>query len=87
MGKAMGQFRPGECVSQSGIYRVYHDSHRLMHEAMLRANDIFPLCRECGDHVRFELLRATKFEMTLPFRDGEILEECPKRLRAHKQSG
>lgn len=83
----MGQFRPGESVSHSGIYRVYHDSHRLMHEAALRATDIFPRCKQCGDQVRFELLRALQDEVILPFRDGEILEECKEIRKAQKQAG
>jgi hypothetical protein len=51
---------PGELVPKSGIYRVTHDSHRLMHEATLLKNDRFPVCKQCGQQVRFELLRAVK---------------------------
>jgi hypothetical protein len=61
---------------QSGIYRVFHDSHRLMHEAALRTGDIFPCCRQCGNEARFELARTMADQLILPFRNGEILAEC-----------
>src|SRR5437588_6106734 len=32
------EFSPGDTVPTSGVYRVYHDSHRLMHEATLLAD-------------------------------------------------
>lgn len=54
------KFAPGESVPTSGIYRVTHDGHRLMHEATLLNNERFPVCKQCGHEVRFELLRAVK---------------------------
>ena len=83
----MGQFRPGERVSHNGIYRVYHHSHRLMHEVTLCAADVFPRCKQCGDQVRFELLRTLKQDGVLPFRSGDILEECQELKKARKQAG
>ena len=83
----MEQFRPGESVARSAIFRVYHDSHRLMHEVTLRAGDVFPRCKQCGDQVRFELLRAVNVHSVVPFRNGEILEEYPETPRARKQAG
>ena len=83
----MGEFRPGETVSRSGVYRVSHDSHRLMHEAALRQNDVFPRCKRCGSQVRFALVRPLKNESILPFRNGEILEESPRLAKPHKQAG
>lgn len=71
----MESFQPGERVSQSGIYRVNHQSHRLMHQAALRAGDIFPCCKQCGKQVRFELLHPIRDEQVVPFRTGPILEE------------
>lgn len=68
------RYKPGELVPTSGIYRVEHDSHRLMHEAALLAQSHFPLCRQCGTEVRFQLLRAVKGRI-LPFRSATILEE------------
>jgi hypothetical protein len=45
----MEEFVPGQRVLWSGVYRVHHDSDRLMHEASLRAGEIFPCCK------RFEI--------------------------------
>ena len=83
----MARFLPGERVPQSGIYRVLHNSHRLMHESALRAEEIFPCCKHCGRHVRFELIRAARDQDVLPFRAGEILQECQAIAKAHKQAG
>ena len=44
-------------MSNSGIYRVIHQRHRLPHEVTLIAGDVFPPCAQCGDHVRFALTR------------------------------
>ena len=74
----MATFKPGETVERSGIYRVYHNSHRLMHEATLLAGDLFPICRQCGDQVRFEGLRPLRDRDVLPFREGVILTLHPK---------
>ena len=32
-------------MPESGIYRVTHDSHRLMHEATLLQDQRFPICK------------------------------------------
>ena len=72
-------FKPGQRVPVSGIYRVEHDSHRLMHEATLLQNDLFPRCRQCNLEVRFELVRAIAAYRVLPFRSSAILEEFPLR--------
>jgi hypothetical protein len=76
----VNRHRPGERVLKSGIYRVSHDSHRLMHEAALRSGDIFPCCRQCRNEVRFELVRIVQGQMILPFRSGEILAACWRTL-------
>jgi hypothetical protein len=73
------RFKPGQRVPVSGIYRVEHDSHRLMHEATLLHNDVFPRCRECKSDVRFELVRRVTTYRVLPFRSSAILEEFPLR--------
>lgn len=84
----MGSFQPGGRVPQSGIYRVNHDSHRLMHESTLKAGDIFPCCKQCGRQVRFQLLRPLlKEELVLPFRTNSILEECGGLAKVHKHAG
>src|SRR5579864_2962824 len=67
-------FKPGELVPTSGIYRVEHRSHRLMHEATLLAQSLFPLCRQYDTTVRFRLIRAVA-RRVLPFRSSAILEE------------
>ena len=71
----MQEHKPGEVVLRSGIYCVYHKAHRLMHEAALLANDIFPCCRQCGTDVSFDLIRGLRDQDVLPFRSGEILEQ------------
>jgi len=45
---------------RSGVYRIFHTTHRPVHEAALLAGERFPSCRICGNAVRFELLAATK---------------------------
>lgn len=69
------KFKPGEQVPVSGIYRVEHDSHRLMHEAALLENKLFPRCRKCNSQVRFQLLRPVTSDRILPFRSSAILED------------
>jgi hypothetical protein len=49
------QLRPGEIVPKAGIYRVLHAGHRSPHEVALRVGDILPICRICGESLRFEL--------------------------------
>ncbi|MBZ5492459.1 MAG: hypothetical protein LAO76_16140 [Acidobacteriia bacterium] len=48
---------PGAFCSQSGIYQVIHSAHRQPHKVLLRARDLFPRCKVCGDAVRFRLLK------------------------------
>ncbi len=70
---------PGEIVPRSGIYRIEHDVHRLMHEATLIVDNRFPRCKQCGDLVRFTLLKAARDGAYLfPFRSNSILEEYPE---------
>ena len=69
------EFIPGEMVAESGIYRVEHDSHRLMHEAALQAGTRFPRCKQCKDEVRFYLVRPVATGQILPFHVHAFLEE------------
>ncbi len=46
--------KPGEQVPQTTTYWVHHYAHRMPHQAILRAGEVFPSCRVCGDRVRFE---------------------------------
>ena len=80
------KFKPGEKVPATGIYRVEHSSHRLMHEATLVEKGLFPRCRKCELHVRFELLRPVNNRRVLPFRSSSILvdfrEPAPRTAKA-----
>jgi len=69
------KFKPGKTVPTDGIYRVFHDSHRLMHESTLLAGNLFPKCRKCDMAVRFQLFRPIHGSRVLPFRSSLILEE------------
>lgn len=71
------KYRPGDLVPESGVYRVTHDAHRLMHEATLLAGDRFPLCRQCKVSVRFELRRAVKNPSKITSGYHAILEDYP----------
>jgi hypothetical protein len=64
-------------VPENGIYRVTHNSHRLMHEATLLRGDRFPLCRQCKQGVRFELRRAVMKPARIPSGHHVILEDYP----------
>ncbi|MBZ5507046.1 MAG: hypothetical protein LAO78_16440 [Acidobacteriia bacterium] len=64
-------------VPENGVYRVTHDSHRLMHQATLLKGDRFPLCRQCRESVRFELKRATAKPTQIYSGYHAILEDYP----------
>ena len=52
------QYKPGDTVQQSGIYKVTHDpNHAQTHEVTCVYGKTFPPCRGC-QHPRFELVRA-----------------------------
>lgn len=70
-------FKPGQAVPASGIYSVEHRPHRLMHKATLVTNMRFPRCKQCGDAVRFTLVRMVKDGRGVPFRSTAILEAYP----------
>jgi len=71
----MEKFTPGQRVPQSGVYRVHHDSHRLMHQASLRAGEIFPRCRQCGNKISFELVHRLQDAEVLPFSENSRLQK------------
>jgi len=71
------RFRPGDSVPASGIYYIEHQPHRLMHTATLLINSLFPRCKQCGDAVRFTLVRKVQDWRAVPFRTTAILEEYP----------
>jgi hypothetical protein len=48
-------YKPGAVVQKAGIYKVIHNTHREPHEAWLGLGDVFPVCKHCGDLVRYQL--------------------------------
>ena len=69
------EYIPGDTVPVSGVYRVEHDWHRLMHEATLLVDTRFPRCKQCKDAVRFHLVRSIQNSHVVPFRIHVFLEE------------
>jgi hypothetical protein len=58
------QFKPGDAVPHSGIYRVTHDPiHAQEHEVTCLFGKHFPPCRGCGE-PRFVLVRAGRYVET-----------------------
>ena len=51
------KFRVGAAIPATGIYRVFHLSHRANHDVTLLKGEKFPPCNKCGDDVYFELVR------------------------------
>jgi hypothetical protein len=43
-------------VPETGVYLAIHEAHRPVHEVVLRKEDVFPACAQCGHAVRFELV-------------------------------
>jgi hypothetical protein len=53
------QYKPGQKVPWSGIYKVVHDrNHVQEHEVTCVKDEVFPPCNGCGPHPRFTLVRA-----------------------------
>ena len=49
-------------MPESGIYAVIHwDRQFKSIEAIFIANQMFPPCKECGNGVRFQLLRNVPY--------------------------
>ncbi len=55
-------FKTGEKISESGVYKVIHQQHRLPHEVTLLKGETFPRCAKCGDRVEFELVHAAPYQ-------------------------
>jgi hypothetical protein len=62
---ARSVFKTGATVPESGIYRVFHNAHRLPHEVTLFRGNLFPRCSKCQDDVVFELLHAASRTFSL----------------------
>lgn len=57
---AATEYKPGDKVPRSGIYKVVHDTtHHEDHEVTCIFDKKFPPCRGC-DHPRFTLVRAAQ---------------------------
>lgn len=69
-------YKPGDVVPFSGIYRIEHAPHRMMHHATLTEGMLFPRCKKCGEAVRFAAVRHAR-GVVLPFRETEVLEDFP----------
>lgn len=68
----MGQeYKPGEKVPSSGVYRIAHKEHREEHDATLREGEQFPTCTVCSSDVRFRLVQSAK----LIDRDVDFVDE------------
>jgi hypothetical protein len=80
-------FKPGQLVPRTGIYSVEHRPHRLMHTATLTANALFPRCKQCGDAVRFTLLRVVQDGQVVPFRTTALLEAYPEEIDYFPKAG
>lgn len=65
------EFKPGDKVPSSGVYRVLHNGHRDQHEATLREGEQFPTCTVCEQHVRFQLVQSAR----LIDRDADFVGE------------
>jgi hypothetical protein len=53
-------YKAGEKITRSGIYSVLHEGHAEAHEVTCVAGKKFPPCDECGDAVRFVLVRHAR---------------------------
>lgn len=57
----VAEYKPGDDVPRSGIYKVTHDSaHTEEHEVTCVYGKRFPPCNKCGRHPRFVLIRAAQ---------------------------
>lgn len=50
-------FRVYEDVPYNGVYRVFHSGHRVSHDVILKAGEVFPRCNKCGEDVHFQLIQ------------------------------
>ena len=56
-----GVFEPASEIPESGIYQVLHYRHRLYHDVTILRGQNFPVCSECGNNVRFRLVKAAPY--------------------------
>jgi hypothetical protein len=49
-------------VRETGIYEVIHDKgHRVNHDVVLFAKDVFPECDQCGKRVLYKVIRTAPY--------------------------
>jgi hypothetical protein len=41
-----------------GVYRAYHDGHRMPHNIVIQEDTVLPMCKRCRDKVLFVLVSA-----------------------------
>lgn len=51
------EYKPGQVVPNSGIYKVTHDAHTQPHEVTCVKGEPFPPCNSC-QHPKFVLVKA-----------------------------
>lgn len=68
-------FKPGEIVTDSGVYLVEHHRHRLSHRVTILEGSLFPACRQCGEKVSFHLERRVSENNAVFGSFCEVLEE------------
>ena len=49
--------QPGTLVSESGLYEICHKGESRSTVILIK-NTVFPYCRDCGEDVRFRLIKA-----------------------------
>ena len=49
--------QPGTLVSQSGLYEICHNGESRSTVILIKST-VFPYCRDCGEDVRFRLIKA-----------------------------
>ena len=54
-------YEPLTEVPESGIYGALHGGSEPPNDIMLVKGDLFPECRQCGQHVRYRLIRGAPY--------------------------
>lgn len=70
-------FRVYEDVPYNGVYRVFHSGHRVSHDVILKAGEVFPRCNKCGEDVTFQLIQPVSGIRSASDHDNIRLYEIP----------
>ena len=54
--RMINRFSTGDKIPETGVYYVYHPTHRLVRSVRLLEGDFFPRCSQCVDRAEFELV-------------------------------